>query len=254
MERSQRGCELWLFQPQKYGNMDCTFCLDCAHVCPRGNIGVTSRLPGSELWTDPWRSGIGRFSRRPDLAVLVVVFTFGALLNAFAMVMPVYVVEDWLADLLGTRSELPVLAIIFFMCLVLLPAILLGLAAWLSRGGQSKSHRMSLQAVMTRYAFALVPVGFAVWLAHYAFHFLTGFWTIVPVVQSFVADLAGSPLLGAPRWELGPLLPPALLYPLELGFLGLGWFGSLLVAYRLAAGDEPQRPWRVFGRGRFCLR
>jgi hypothetical protein len=32
---------------------------------------------------------------------------------------------------------------------------------------------------------------------------------------------------------------------LELGFLGLGWLGSLLVVYQLAIADEPQRPWRV---------
>jgi hypothetical protein len=33
---------------------------------------------------------------------------------------------------------------------------------------------------------------------------------------------------------------------LELGFLGLGWFGSLLVAFRLAAADRPERPWSIF--------
>jgi hypothetical protein len=79
--------------------------------------------------------------------------------------------------------------------------------------------------------------------------FLGGFWTFVPLLQSFVAGTLGAPLLGAPRWSLGPLLPPGWLYPLELGFLGLGWFGSLLVAYRLAsAGARPTRafvPWAL---------
>jgi hypothetical protein len=32
---------------------------------------------------------------------------------------------------------------------------------------------------------------------------------------------------------------------LELGFLGLGWLGSLLVVYQLAIADEPRMPWRV---------
>lgn len=243
--QTRRGCELWLYQPRKQGNMDCTFCLDCAHACPYNNVGVSMRLPGEELWVDPWRSGIGRFSRRPDLAALVVLFTFGALLNAFAMVTPVYALEDWLAGLLGTQSELPVLALMFLMGLVVVPAVLLGLTGWLSqqaRGGD----RHNLGAEITRYAFALVPVGFGVWLAHYTFHFLTGFWTFVPVVQSFVADILGLPLLGTPRWELGPLVPAGWLFPLELGFLGLGWFGSLLVAYRLAALDAPRHPWRAF--------
>src|SRR3954467_4253357 len=37
----QRGCELALFQPQKVGNMDCTFCLDCVQACPHDNVGIT---------------------------------------------------------------------------------------------------------------------------------------------------------------------------------------------------------------------
>jgi polyferredoxin len=85
----QRGCELALFQPLKVGNMDCTFCLDCVHACPHDNIGIMSRMPASELMMDPRRSGIGRFSQRKDLAALAIVFSFGALLNAFGMVSPV---------------------------------------------------------------------------------------------------------------------------------------------------------------------
>jgi hypothetical protein len=241
-----RGCELWLFQQRKVGNMDCTFCLDCVHACPHENVGILPRLPASELWVDPWRSGIGRFSRRPDLAALIVFFTFGALLNAFAMVTPVYALEDWLAHLLGTQSEVLVLALIFVAGLVLAPGVLLGLAGWLSRRWAGEVDRAPLWAWVTRWAYALVPLGFGVWLAHYGFHLLTGFWTLVPVVQSFVADVVGSPLLGEPRWDLGPLLPMGWLYPLELGFLGLGWFGSLLVAYRLAVKAEPRSPWQVF--------
>lgn len=238
-----RGCELWLFQERKVGNMDCTFCLDCIHACPHDNVGILSRLPASELWVDPSRSGIGRFSRRPDLAVLVVVFTFGALLNAFGMVSPVYAVEAWLADLLGTRAETPVLGLIFATALVAEPVLLLGLAAWITR--RWAGLREGLLSIVTRYAYALVPLGFGVWLAHYGFHFLTGFWTFIPVVQSVLADL-GWPVLGVPRWDLGPVLPMPWLYPVELGFMGLGWLGSLLVAYRLAEEDAPERPWRAF--------
>jgi len=85
-----------------------------------------------------------------------------------------------------------------------------------------------------------------VWLAHYSFHFLTGFWTFVPVLQSLAADVVGISLLGVPRWDLGPLVPMGWLYPLELGLLGLGWFGSLLVAFRLAERDGVHYPWRAF--------
>jgi hypothetical protein len=245
-DRSQRGCELWLYQPRKVGNMDCTFCLDCAHACPHDNVGISGRLPASELWLSARRSGIGRFSQRTDLAALVAVYTFGALLNAFAMVSPVYTLEDWLAKLLQTQSELPVLGLLFLVCLVVLPMILLGLAGWLSRQWAGEQGEESLVRWTSRYVYALAPMGLGIWLAHYGFHFLTGFWTFVPVVQSFVADVTGLAFLGAPRWDLGPLVPAGWLYPLELGLLGLGWFGAILASYRLATQNAPRSPWRAF--------
>ncbi len=241
-------CQLWLFQPQKVGNLDCTFCLDCLHACPYDNVTLSPRLPAEELARDPRRSSLGRISRRPDLAILAVVFTFGALLNAFAMVSPVYALEEWLAGLLQARAEWPVLALIFATGLAVVPALLLIPAGWLSRPPLPPGPgptRPSLWSWITRFAYALLPLGFGVWLAHYSFHFLTGFWTFVPVLQSFVGELTGAPLLGAPRWDLAALLPAGWLYPLELGFLGLGWFGSLLVAYRIAEREAMDRPWRT---------
>jgi hypothetical protein len=83
------------------------------------------------LMSDPQRSGVGQFSRRTDLAALVVVFTFGALLNAFGMVSPVYALESWLARTLHVQSEAPVLGLIFFLMLAVEPFILLGAAVWL---------------------------------------------------------------------------------------------------------------------------
>ena len=53
-------------------------------------------------------------------------------------------------------------------------------------------------------------------------------------------------VLCRPRWELGPLLPLTLLVPLEQTVMTVGWLISLLVAYRLAADDAPDHPWRAF--------
>lgn len=230
----QRGCEMGLFLPLKQGNMDCTFCLDCVHACPHDNVALTTRLPASELWIDPRRSGIGRFSRRKDLAALALLFTFGALLNAFAMVSPVYAVQSWLAGLMGTTHESLVLGVLFAVCLVVEPAVLLGAAAFLSRRwGRTQEPLLPL---VIRFSYALVPLGFGIWLSHYCFHLLTGLWTFVPVAQNALADL-GMPLLGAPRWSLGGLSVGSVA-PLEQGFLALGLMGSLLVAWQIAARDE----------------
>jgi hypothetical protein len=237
-----RGCELALFQPSKVGNMDCTFCLDCVHACPHDNIGILSRMPGEELLTDPLRSGIGYFSRRNDLAALAIVFTFGALLNAFGMVSPVYAVESWLGRTLHLSHETPVLGLIFTFFLILEPVALLGLAAWWMRAWAGCKRGVLPLAV--RYTYALVPIGFGMWLAHYGFHFLTGLYTVIPVTQSALASL-GWPILGEPRWNLTGL-PANTVQVIEIGLLLLGFAGSLVVTHGLAEEDSPGRTSRAF--------
>jgi ferredoxin len=238
----QRGCELALFQPMKVGNMDCTFCLDCVQACPHDNVGIITRVPSSELMIDPVRSGIGRLSRRGDLAALTVIFTFGALLNTFGMVSPVYALQTWLAAVLRINYEAPILGLLFVLFLVVEPVLLLGLAGWLTqRWGRS---REALLQLIVRYAYGLAPLGFGIWLAHYSFHFLTGLYTFIPVTQSALASI-GLPILGEPHWGLGGL-SDRVVYPLELGFLGLGLLGSLLVIYRLSEQDSSPHPIRVF--------
>lgn len=243
----QRGCELALFQPRKVGNLDCTFCLDCVHACPHDNVGILARVPASELWSDARRSGVGLLSKRKDLAALTLVFTFGALLNAFGMVSPVYAVQAWLSRVLGTTAETPVLGTLFFVLLVVEPALLVGLAAWLSRRGSGVPG--PLLPIAVRFTYALVPLGFGIWLAHYGFHLFTGLLTFVPVAQGALG-------LGSPRWDLVGL-PVRLVYPLEIGFIGLGLMGSLLVAWKIAEREAPDRttaavaaflPW-----GSLCL-
>jgi polyferredoxin len=238
----QRGCELALFQPRKVGNMDCTFCLDCVHACPHDNIGVSRRLPGLELASHSIRSGVGYFSKRTDIAALIVVFCFGALLNAFGMVSPVYAVEAWLGKLLHVSHEAPLLGLIFFAFLVIQPAVLLGGAAWLTRA--LKGSTTALTPLAVRYSYTLVPLGFGMWLAHYGFHFLTGLLTIVPVTQSAAASI-GISWLGVPRWTWTGLAT-RYVQPIELGFLFLGFAGSLVIAHQLAEEDSAEHPMRAF--------
>jgi len=193
-------------------------------------------VPATELTVDPVRAGIGFLSKRKDLAALTIVFTFGALLNAFGMVSPVYALEQWLANALGIRVELPLLGFIFVLFLVVEPLVLIGIATWLTRvWGKSAKPMLS---IAVRYAYSLAPLGFGIWLAHFGFHFLTGFFTLIPVTQSAIG------VLGEPRWGV-PGLAPNVVQVFEFGFITLGLLGSLLVSYAIAAAEEV-RPVRVF--------
>lgn len=239
----QRGCELELYQPRKVGNLDCTFCMDCVQACPHGNIGILARLPGEELAENGPRSGVGILEKRSDWTILSMVFVFGALLNAFAMVSPVYTFQQAVAQATGIRAEWPILGFIFALALVVEPLIALGGAAWLTRVFAANGD--SLWKIVNRFGRTMVPIGFAVWLAHYGFHFFTGVLTVIPVTQSAVRSMTGSELLGSPLWQLGGL-PESVVYPMEFGFLGLGLVGSLLVGWRVAQDYAPTRAMPVF--------
>jgi polyferredoxin len=266
----QRGCELGLFLPTKVGNMDCTFCLDCVQACPHDNVAIGVRVPGEELVDDRRRSSIGRLSARTDLAVLSLVFTFGALVNAFAMIGPAYVVEQRIAALMGITSEAPVLALMFVGGLIVAPLGLCASAAALTRrlAGPARLVRLAqlagpspfgvedvkdvkdvqgvqgLKQTMVRFAYALVPFGVGVWLAHYGFHFLTGAGTILPVTQSAAIDLTGAAVLGDPDWRwLG--LRSGLVFPLQLGAVVLGTMGAVMLAGRIAERDYQGRAGRA---------
>src|SRR5262249_38175651 len=108
-------------------------------------------------------------------------------------------------------------------------------------------------AVATRFSFALVPLGFGMWVAHYSYHFLISYDTVVPVIQRFAADW-GWNALGEPEWVSGCCRRVADWLPrLEIVFLHLGLLLSLFVAYRIAltqARDLPRAlkalaPWAV---------
>jgi ferredoxin len=246
----QRGCELALFIPAKIGNVDCTFCLDCVQACPHDNVAIGVRVAGEELVDDRRRSSLGRLSRRRDLAALCLLFTFGAMLNAFAMIGPVYVIEGWIARAIGSTPEALVLGLIFVAGLAIVPLATCAGAAWLSRAALGSASRASVKGIAVRYAYALVPFGAGVWLAHYGFHFLTGLWTVVPVAQSAAVDLTGRALLGEPDWRwLG--LRPGAVFPLQIGAVLLGTVGSLVLVHAIAERDDPARalrasiPWHV---------
>jgi cytochrome c oxidase assembly factor CtaG len=232
------GCELRLFQPRKAGNMDCTFCLDCIHACPHDNLGMLAGPPGGELWHDRSRSGVGRFGKRPDLAALVVVLVFGAFVNAAGMVGPVVAWEEQLSSFLRQSSLLLVTSLFYLVALLVLPLLVMGGAGALSRRWGKLTA--SWIDVTIRYSYALVPLGFGMWLAHYSFHFLTSYDTIIPAAQRFAVDLGGA-ALGQPRWVAACCRPIAeWLLCLEVIFLDMGLLLSLYTGYRIALAQAPK--------------
>jgi hypothetical protein len=192
-----------------------------------------------ELWENPIRAGVGRFSQRPDLAALALFLTFAAFMNAFGMVTPVYALQEWMGRSLQTTSGPLVVGVLFLTGMILLPALLVGgvarASALLSRSGRTMVQEA------TRFGYALVPLGFGMWIAHYLFHFLVGGLVIIPLTQEYLSFL-GLPFAGTPSWALGPMVPEAWLLPVELLFLEMGLLASLVVTYRIARREVGPGP------------
>jgi hypothetical protein len=199
---------------------------------------MQARPPGSDLWQDAPGSGVGPLGKRPDLAALVVVLVFGAFVNAAGMVGPVLAWRDRLGSLLGQHSPLLVSSLFYLLGLLVLPGLVVAGAAILSR----RWGRLTAGwfEVATRYSFALVPLGFGMWLAHYSFHLLTSYETVVPTGQRFALDL-GCQALGPPHWAAACCRPVGdWLLRLEILFLDLGLLLSLYTGYRLALAQSPR--------------
>lgn len=239
------GCGTELFAPQITSNMDCTFCLDCVRACPHDNIALATRSPLHEATApDAW-------GNRWDRSMLIFVFAFAGLSNAFGMVSPVYTLEAWLATTLPVQHEGVILLLIFGVMGFILPVGLGGLTAVSSR--RLSRHPEPLRHTVGRYAPAFLPFAFAIWFAHYAgFHFLSSALTILPVFQQFLLD-HNIALLGAPNWAMGPLLPFAWLDPIEMVILLIGFAASFYaIGERAHSGGRgkaakenlsPQLPW-----------
>ena len=180
---------------------------------------------------------------RPDVAALALFLTFAAFMNAFGMVVPAHAPEAWLGAVLGTTSAPVVVGTLFLAGVILIPSVLVGATARLSALLSASGRTVVEEA--TRYAYALVPLGFGMWVAHYLYLFLIGGMSIIPATQEYMADL-GLPFLGSATWTHGPMVPDSWLLPLEIFFLELGLLASLVVAFRIAQ--------RELGPGRRALR
>jgi polyferredoxin len=228
-----RGCETDLFAPRKRGNFDCTFCLDCARACPTANIGLLVTSPLLALTEENAAAKASRLLVRPDGAALLFLLVFAAFANAAGMVAPVARVQDQLVAAL----HWPLVVVeSFYLAIALLagPIALVTLVGFASRRFSGEVEGVS--QVIARFARALVPIGAAMWLAHYGFHLATGPLAFAPPAERFLAEWGG-PSLGAAKIahcccaaDVSPWLLRAEIMALDFGMLA-----SLYVGYRIAA-------------------
>ncbi len=186
--------------------------------------------PATSLWNFAFRSGIGRLSQRADYAALAILLCFGAFANAAGMVAPVVSAERAVCEVLDWSMSGSVTTAFYGLVLIVIPAIGICIAAAFSR----LHVELPIREIVCRFAWSFVPLGFAMWLAHYSFHFFTSFDTIIPATQRFAADFRLASI-GKPDWICSCCRPaPDWLLKAELLSLDVGLLVSLYAAWRIA--------------------
>jgi hypothetical protein len=149
------------------------------------------------------------------------------------MVAPILAWQDRLVIDLGMESRILPATILVLTLVVVAPILIVVVASVASAalGGFSAAEGRGL---WRRFAFALVPIGAAMWLVHFGFHLATSAGTGISVIQRIAVDL-GVSLLGSPAWLWGCCVtPPGWLLPLEILVLDVGLAGSIVIAWRIA--------------------
>lgn len=242
-----RGCELYLFQPKKVGNLDCTFCLDCVKACPHDNVSVLPVLPASTLTIDPYRSSVGRLSKRTDFAVLALFIVFGAFVNAAGMVRPVMMWEHSWHARLGAHMMPAVVAAFVLAGAIVVPAVIVALCGVLNR----LVGRVAVGQTVRRFVFALIPIGVAMWAAHLLYHF-TASWTAPSVLMQrmLAGSIVAMPMGSVPEW-----LESAQIMLLDAGLL-LTMYVGWQVARQQVEGHRRAlsllAPWMAVSCGLYC--
>lgn len=223
-EQHQEGCQMSLYMGTKQSNIDCTYQMNCARACPYHNVGLETRNPVRELWTNLKK-------RDFSLGAVAIVLTFVSLLNAGGMIGPFQNFQRGVGNLTGLRDNFWSYTLIFVLVALVLPALTGWLASWLTQKLARTDEPLS--AIFKRYALGLLPLSFGIWLAHYLFHFAVGGAGVWPTIQNLFARW-GIPIFGQPQWQSGALLPYELIFPLQLVTIYGGFMASGIAIYQIS--------------------
>ncbi len=219
------GCPWGVFPGGLVKNTYCGACLECLRTCPKDNIAIQIRPPGADL-TVPR-------GRRLDEAYKAFIMLGSAAIYSAVMLGPWGTFKD-AAFRVGSLPWLGFAAAFLLTTLVLLPGVF-----WLAvRAGQMLSPgRRSAKQAFIAFAYGLVPIGLAAWIA-----FSLGFvFANISYVGPVVSDPLGWGwnLLGTAGWSWTPLFTTHTSL-LQMLALVAGLFWSISVVRRIASEDSTQ--------------
>ena len=208
------GCPWNVFPGGLFKNVNCGLCMECLRTCPYDNIAVNVRPFGDEL--------AQARGRRLDEAYKALILIGSAAVYAAVMLGPWSGLKAAAASI-GSPAWWGFALLFLFLVLGALPG---AFYLVVRLGGMSTRQTGGGRQAFVRFAYSLIPLGMAAWIAFtLSFVFTNGsyLWPVLSDPMGWGWDLLGT--AGA-SWTpyLGGLVPPLQALVL-LG--GLAWSGVL---------------------------
>jgi len=228
------GCPWGVYPGTLQRNMHCGLCAECLRSCPQDNITINLRLPAADLWV----AG----ERRLDEAYKVFIMLGCALLYSVVLLGP----WGWLKQLanLETWGGWAIYAAGFLAVnLLVVPGLF-----WLTSAGARRLAGFPLptRRLFIDYAYGLVPLGLAAWIAFSLSLVLVNATYALPVLSDPFGW--GWDLLGTAGVHWQPLAT-GWLPGLQAAVLLAGLAFSILAVYRIARQHAPRastdQAWRA---------
>jgi polyferredoxin len=226
------GCPWMVFPGELQRNTYCGLCMECLKTCPKNNIALNLRPPGTDLWAAE--------ERRIDEAYKSFIMLTCALVYSVVLLGP----WGWLKGWANMESLLHWLAYAGgFLAANLL--IVPGLFALTSAASWLLARRaVPLRRLFIDYAYTLVPMGLAAWVA-----FSLGF---VLINGSYAIQVLSDPfgwgwnLFGSADALWTPAAPQIIGF-LQTGVLIAGLMFSVRTAHKIARqhARDPRLAFRM---------
>ncbi len=202
------GCPWMAYPGNLTRNIDCGLCTECLKTCPKNNITIQLRPAGEDLLVEK--------GRRLDEAYKGFIMLGCALLYSAVLLGPWGGVKQWASMASLPHWALYAVAFLAFNLLVL-PG-LFWLVVWAAR--QLSGQAMTQRRAFISYAYALVPMGLAAWIAFsLSFVLSNGSYALAVLSDPFGW---GWNLFGTAGVAWSPLLPPGWVAFLQAGVLTAG--------------------------------
>lgn len=210
------GCPWLVFPGSLTRNTHCGLCTECLKSCTMNNVAINLRPPGADLFVAK--------ARRMDEAYKAFIMLGCALAYSAVLLGPWGALKD-AANFARLDGWLAYAAAFLAINLVILPGLFLGATSLGRKLG--RLDRVKPKALFIAYAYTLVPLGLAAWIA-----FSLGF---VLVNISYALPVIGDPfgwgwnlfgLRDVPWTPVFPALIPYLQTPVLLGGLAFAIYAA----------------------------